>query len=313
MSAEIVVRTHARMARIQRALYNNRYLWLLAMPGIVYFIVFHYVPMYGATIAFRNYSFARGIAGSEWVGFRYFIQYFRAADFVRTLRNTALISLYTLIFGFPAPIVLALILNECRFSGFKKIVQTISYLPYFISTVIIVGILVNLVNPIDGIVNEAVRLLGHRPINFMGEANWFRPLYVSSNIWQYAGWTSIVYLAALTSIDPELYESAIIDGASRMQALFRITIPSIIPTVIIMLIIRMGTLMTVGMEKVLLMYSPGTYETADVISTYVYRRGLLGLQYSFGAAVGLFNSVINTIMLLTFNYVAKRVSETSLF
>ena len=302
-----------RVAKLSSTMYNNRYLWLLALPGIVYFVVFHYIPMYGVTIAFKDYSIARGIIGSKWVGLKYFIQYFNAFDFVRTLRNTLLISLYTLIFGFPAPIVFALILNECRFTGFTKIVQTISYLPHFISTVIIVGILVNLVNPVDGIVNEVVKLFGRRPINFLGEASWFRPLYVVSNMWQFAGWTSIIYLAALTSIDPQLYESAIIDGATRLQSLLRITIPSIMPTVIIMLIVRMGRLMSVGMEKILLMYSPGTYETADVISTYVYRRGLLGLQYSFGTAVGLFNSVINTIMLLSFNHFAKKVSETSLF
>lgn len=269
--------------------------------------------MYGVIIAFKNYSIRKGILGSDWAGLKYFFQYFNAFDFWRTLRNTLQISLYTLIFGFPAPIVLALLLNEVTYSKFRKAVQTISYIPHFMSTVIIVGILVNMVNPINGLANEFIKLFGGNPINFMGESQWFRPLYVITNIWQYAGWTSIIYLAALSGIDPMLYESAVIDGANRFQALIRITIPSLLPTIIIMFIVRMGRLMSVGMEKILLMYSPGTYETADVITTYVYRRGLLGMQYSFGAAVGLFNSMINITFLLTFNYIAKRYSETSLF
>ncbi|MAG13245.1 MAG: sugar ABC transporter permease [Spirochaetales bacterium] len=304
------------MTRLKKSIRNlarNRYLWLIAIPGLIYFFIFKYLPMYGVIIAFKNYSIRKGILGSDWAGLKYFFQYFNAFDFWRTLRNTLQISLYTLIFGFPAPIVLALLLNEVTYSKFRKAVQTISYIPHFMSTVIIVGILVNMVNPINGLANEFIKLFGGNPINFMGESQWFRPLYVITNIWQYAGWTSIIYLAALSGIDPMLYESAVIDGANRFQALIRITIPSLLPTIIIMFIVRMGRLMSVGMEKILLMYSPGTYETADVITTYVYRRGLLGMQYSFGAAVGLFNSMINITFLLTFNYIAKRYSETSLF
>ena len=304
------------MTRLKKSIRNlarNRYLWLIAIPGLIYFFIFKYLPMYGVIIAFKNYSIRKGILGSDWAGLKYFFQYFNAFDFWRTLRNTLQISLYTLIFGFPAPIVLALLLNEVTYSKFRKAVQTISYIPHFMSTVIIVGILVNMVNPINGLANEFIKLFGGNPINFMGESQWFRPLYVITNIWQYAGWTSIIYLAALSGIDPMLYESAVIDGANRFQALIRITIPSLLPTIIIMFIVRMGRLMSVGMEKILLMYSPGTYETADVITTYVYRRGLLGMQYSFGTAVGLFNSMINITFLLTFNYIAKRYSETSLF
>ena len=239
--------------------------------------------------------------------------FFTANDFVRIVKNTLLISFYTLLFGFPAPIILALVLNECKYVKFRKTVQTLSYMPHFLSTVIVVGILINLVNPVNGVVNELIKLTGKRPINFMGESGWFRPLYVISNIWQYVGWTSIIYLAALSAVNPQLYEAAVIDGASRMQSLIHVTLPSIMPTIMIMLIVRMGNLMGVGMEKILLMYSPGTYETADVISTYVYRRGLLGMQYSFGAAVGLFNSVINTTFLLVFNAMSKRFTQTSLF
>lgn len=308
--------SHKKVSRISKAfrsVLKNRYLWLLAIPGLIYYIIFHYIPMYGAIIAFKDFSMGKGILGSEWAGFKYFIQYFSAFDFLRTLRNTLMISFYTLIFGFPAPIILAILLNELRFRKFRKFIQTLSYIPHFLSTVIVVGILVNLVNPINGIVNEFVKLFGGEPINFMGESQWFRPLYVASNIWQYAGWTSIIYLAALSGIDPILYESAVIDGANRLQSLFRITLPSLLPTVTIMFIVRMGRLMSIGMEKILLMYSPGTYETADVIATYVYRRGLLGMQYSFGAAVGLFNSVINITFLLFFNYISRRYSETSLF
>lgn len=299
--------------KILKTLKKEKYLWLLITPGIVFFILFHYIPMYGITIAFKDFSIAKGILGSEWIGFDYFKQFFSSPLAGRVIGNTVMLSGLTLLFGFPAPIIIALLLNECVYTRYKKIVQTVSYFPNFVSVVVVVGIIVNFTNPIDGIFNEILRSFGREPINFMNDPKWFRPLYVATNIWQYSGWASIIYMAALTSIDPMLYEAAIVDGSNRFHALIHITIPSIMPTIIIMFILRMGRLMSIGMEKVLLMYSPGIYETADIISTFVYRKGILGAQYSFGSAVGLFNSVINMALLLFFNYLSKKVSETSLF
>ncbi len=294
------------------ALQRDRYLWLLCLPGILFFIIFHYIPMGGVIMAFEDYMPLKGILRSKWVGLKYFQQFFGGNNFWRLIRNTMLLSLYTLMVGFPTPILIALLLNECQFPKYKKVVQTITYLPYFISTVVIVGMLVNFVSPVDGIINVLIRLCGGSSINFLGEARWFRTLYVSSNVWQFAGWTSIIYLAALSAIDPQIYESAVIDGAKRFQALIYITIPSLLPTIIVMFILRMGSIMSIGFEKVILMYSPGIYETSDIISTYVYRRGLLGSQFGFGTAVGLFNSLVNTFLLVTFNALSRKVSETSL-
>ncbi len=305
-------KTHGGITDL-RQLNREKYLWLLVLPGIIYYIIFHYVPMYGLIIAFKRFSMHKGILGSSWVGFKYFIEFFESRYLWRIIRNTLLLSFYTLMFGFPAPVIIALLLHESEFSFYKRVIQTISYLPHFISLVVVVGILVNFVNPVNGIVNEAIKLLGGKPIHFMGEPGWFRPLYVASNMWQYAGWTSIIYLAALSAIDPQLYESAVIDGAKRWQSLIFITLPSIAPTIIIMLIIRMGRIMSVGFEKIILMYSPGIYETADVIATYVYRKGLLGMQYSYATAVGLFNSMINLILIITANKLAKTFSETRLW
>lgn len=299
--------------KILKTLKKEKYLWLLITPGIIFFILFHYIPMYGITIAFKDFSIAKGILGSEWIGFDYFKQFFSSPLAGRVIGNTVMLSGLTLLFGFPAPIIIALLLNECVYTRYKKVVQTVSYFPNFVSVVVVVGIIVNFTNPIDGIFNEILKSLGREPINFMNDPKWFRPLYVATNIWQYSGWASIIYMAALTSIDPMLYEAAIVDGSNRFHALIHITIPSIMPTIIIMFILRMGRLMSIGMEKVLLMYSPGIYETADIISTFVYRKGILGAQYSFGSAVGLFNSVINMALLLFFNYLSKKVSETSLF
>ena len=302
-----------RFPKLLKQLSNQRYLWLLALPGIAYFIIFYYIPMYGATIAFKDFSMRDGILGSPWIGFKYFIQFFESPYFFRLLKNTLLISFYSIIFGFPVPIILALLINECTSNIYKKVIQTLTYLPYFISLMVIVAIMINFVNPVDGIVNVVLKSFGKDAINFMTESSWFRPLYVISNIWQFAGWSSIIYMASLSSIDVQLYESAMIDGAKRIQLLRYITIPSIVPIIMIMLILRMGQLMSVGFEKIILMYNPGVYETADVISTYVYRVGLLGLQFSFGAAVGLFNSVINLILLVSFNTLSKKVSETSIW
>ena len=301
---------------LQQAFYyikRDRMLWALVLPGLIFFIIFSYVPMGGVLIAFEDYRPAKGIFGSNWVGFRYFLDFFRSPYFGRLMRNTILISVYGLLWGFPIPILFALFLNELKNGLFKKLVQTVSYLPHFISVVVLVGMVQSFLNPYDGIVNTMIKALGGTPINFLSEPSWFRTIYVASGIWQDFGYNSIIYLSAISAVDPQLYEAARIDGAKRIQIMFRITLPCILPTAIIMLILNFGGIMNVGFEKVNLLYSPATYETADVISTYVYRRGVLDAQFSFSTAVGLFNSVINLTLMFLVNKISRRVSEVSLW
>jgi len=296
-----------------RNVYRCRYLYSIILLPLAYYLIFHYGPMYGAQIAFRNFNPFEGIWNSPWVGFKYFKQFFDSYYIVRLLRNTLLINIYGLVVGFPAPIILALMINEVRNNYFKRTVQTIVYLPHFISTVVVAGMIIAFLSPRSGIINTIIVALGGKPIHFLQEPGWFRTIYVWSGVWQGAGWGAIVYIAALTSIDPQLYEAAIVDGASRWKQLIHITIPSIMPTIIIMLILRMGSMLSVGYEKIILLYNPITYETADVISTYVYRRGIQGAEYSFSTAVGLFNSLVNFIMLTVFNAISRRISEISLW
>jgi len=304
---------HEKWKTLKRQFEWNKYLLLLALPGVIYFIIFHYIPMYGVTIAFKDYSPRFGILGSPWIGFRFFQQFFNSIYFGRLVRNTLLLNIYNLLWGFPAPIILALILNEFRKSFFKSFVQTVSYLPHFVSTVVVVGIMLNFLSPNDGLLNRLLTGYGFPQVNLMSDIRWFRTLYVGSGIWQTCGWNSIIYLAALSGINPELYESAEIDGAGRWKQMVYITLPSILPTIMILFILNMGRLMSVGFEKILLMYSPATYEVADVISTFVYRRGILDNQFSFGSAVGLFNSVVNVMLLVITNHVSKRVNDTALW
>ncbi len=295
-----------------KRIYKSRYLYIMLLPTIAFYIIFHYLPMYGIIIAFKDFKASRGIVGSPWVGFKHFEQFFSSYYFFRLIRNTFLLNFYGLIFGFPAPIILAILLNELRSEKFKRFVQSVSYLPHFISVVIVVGFIVDFFSQ-NGIVNNFLRLFGIEPINFLIEPKWFRPLYVGSGIWQGIGWGSIIYLAAISGIDPELYEAAIIDGAGRFRKIISITIPSIAPTIIIQLIFRIGGMMSVGFEKVFLMYNASTYETADVISTFVYRSGLQRAQYSYAAAVGLFNTIINFILLIGANYISRITTESSLW
>ena len=303
----------ARGKQIKRSLYRSRYLYIMILPVLLYYIIFHYVPLYGAQIAFRDFNPFQGFWKSPWAGFKYFRQFFDSVYFSRLIGNTFAINIYDLIVGFPAPILLALMMNEIKSNSFKRTVQTIVYLPHFISTVVLAGMIISFLSPRSGIVNLIIKLFGGEPIHFLAEPGWFRSVYVWSGIWQGAGWGSIIYLAALTGIDPNLYEAAIVDGASRLDRLLHITIPCIIPTIIIMFILRMGSMFSVGYEKVMLLYNPITYETADVISTYVYRRGILGGEYSFSTAVELFNSAINFIMLFLFNRISRKISEVSLW
>ena len=292
---------------------RDRALLLIILPVIIHYLVFVYYPMYGNIIAFKKYSPVLGIWGSEWVGFQYFIQFFKSPYFFRVLRNTLLISVYSVLWGFPIPILFALFVNELKDGIFKKLVQGVSYIPYFISTVIICGILVNLLSPSSGIINTIIQFFGGEPINFLMEPSWFRTVFIASGVWQGFGWSSIIYLAALTGISSELYEAAKVDGATKVQQIIHVSIPCILPTVIVTFIMQIGTLMTVGYEKIILLYNPVTLETADVISTYVYRTGLVEGNYSFGSAVGLFNSVINLILVFIANKISRRVSEVSLW
>ncbi len=305
--------TGSRLSTAGKKLWRCKYLYLMLLPALIWYIIFMYAPMYGAQIAFRDFMPALGISGGKWVGFKYFIQFFQSEYFWRLMRNTLGISLYSIVVGFPIPIILALLMNELRNERFKKGVQTIVYLPHFISAVVVVSLINAMLSPSNGLINQLIQLFGGDPVHFMADPKYFKTVYVLSDIWQTAGYGSIVYLAALTGIDPSLYEAATVDGASKWKKLVHITLPCILPTIMIMLILRMGSVFTVGYEKIMLMYNEATYETADVISTYVYRRAFKGGEYSFSAAVGLFNSIINFSVIMIFNKISKRISEVSLW
>ena len=291
---------------------RNSSLYLLALPVIIFYILFHYKPMYGALIAFKDYHPARGFSGSAWVGFEHFIRFFNGPYFVRLLKNTFLLSFYSLLFGFPAPILLALLLNEVRHSGYKRTIQTITYLPHFISLIVICGMIRDF-SLSTGLFNDIISFFGGTRVSLLQMPNLYRTIYVSSGIWQDIGWGTIIYLSALSAIDPQLYEAAMIDGAGRIRQLFAITLPSLAPTIVILLILRIGHLLGVGYEKTLLLYNPVTYETADIISTYTYRAGLLEQNWSYSTAIGLFNSGINFLLLIMANQISRKVSETSLW
>ncbi len=298
--------------RIVRDFIFNKYNYLLLAPALIYYILFHYVPMYGAQIAFRDYYVTKGILGSDWVGLKYFEQFFSSYYFGRLVTNTVLLSGLNILWGFPAPIILALLLNEVRNQVFKKTVQTITYLPHFISLVVACGIIIDFTKQ-NGLINDIIAFFGGERILFLQSPEWFRPVYIISGIWQEIGWGSIIYLSAIAGISQELYEAAKIDGANRWQETWHITLPGIMETIVILLILRVGKLMSLGYEKVLLLYNETTYLTADIISTYVYRRGIQNAEYSFASAVDLFNSVINMALLLIVNAISKRVQGSSLF
>ncbi len=296
------------------AIKKTKYLHLMILPGLIWYIIFCYGPMYGIQIAFKNFKLGLGILGSPWVGLDNFIRFIEHPYFFRLVRNTFLISLYSLIFSFPAPILFALILNEVRAVRFKKFVQTVSYLPNFISTVAVVGMITMILSPSTGFVNNILtRLFGIEPIYFMMEQRWFRTIYIASGIWQGTGWSAIIYLAALSGINPELYEAATIDGAGRFRQILAITLPGIRDTIVILFIISLGSLLSVGSEKIILMYNAMTLEVADVISSFVYRVGLLDAKYSYSTAIGLMNSIINLIFLLIGNNILRKVADFSLW
>lgn len=296
-----------------RSYVNNWDLYLLLIPVLAYFIIFRYWPMAGVQIAFKDFYANRGIWGSPWAGLKHFERFFSGYYFPRLMRNTISLSFLYMLFSFPMPILLAIMLNECRTLRLKKLVQTITYAPHFLSTVVVVGLLITMTSPRNGIINEAIRTFGGQPISFMYEEGWFKPLYIILGVWQETGWNTIIYMAALTAVDPQLYEAAVVDGANRLQRIRHITVPSIMPTMVVLLILNSGKLMNVGHEKVLLMQNDLNIAASDIISTYVYRMGMQQGQYSFSTAVGLFNSVINTILIVAVNTIAHRLGEEGLW
>ena len=298
--------------RLGLRIWKHRAYYVLMLPAIIYVLIFCYAPMYGLQIAFKNYKGALGIAGSKWCGMKHFMSFFNSYNFTLLMRNTIVLSLYSLIAGFPMPIIIALLLNETK-GMFKRASQTILYAPHFLSTVVVVGMINTMLSPSFGVVNTIIEALGGERIYFMTMPGAFRHLYVWSGVWQGMGWGAIIYLAALAAVDPELHEAATIDGATRLQRIRYINLPTIVPTIIILLIMRMGSLVSVGYEKVYLLQNDLNVEVSEVISTYVYKRGLLQNNYSFSTAVGLFNNVVNIALLLITNFITRRVSDTSLF
>lgn len=302
-----------RLHDLQEDLRRDWQLYLLLAPMLIWFAVFLYKPMYGLVIAFQDFSIFRGIEKSPWVGFANFVELFQNDMFIRSFWNTITISGLGLIFAFPVPIILALMFNEIQSGIARSWAQTVVYLPHFISVVIVAGIVINFLSPSIGIVNLMLKGLGFEPIYFLTQPEWFRPVYIGSSVWKEAGFESIVYLAAIAGVSPTLYESARVDGASRWQMMWRITLPCILPTIVIMLIIRIGNLVEVGFEYIILLYRPSTYETADVVSTFIYRTGLQGTQYDLATAAGLFNAVIAFVLVYSANRISRKVSSTSLW
>lgn len=296
-----------------RSFLRNRWLYFLLIPGILYLFIFNYLPMYGIIISFKDFSFRKGILGSEWIGFANYREMFASETFWNVLKNSIVLSLYRLAASFPFPILLALLLNEVRHKYFKKAVQTIIYLPHFVSWVVFAGMVQLFLSPTDGMINMLIKMLGGEPIPFLQRSEYFRTILVISGIIKSAGWGTIVYLAAITAIDQEMYEAAVIDGANRLQKMFYLTIPCISNTIVILLILDMGSLLKNGFEQVYLLYNPLVYDVADIIETYVYRLGLEGGQYSYTTAVGLFQSVVGMIMILAANAVTRRISDNNLF
>ena len=303
----------SRWERGIRYIRKNKYYYLLLLPAVIYFLIFHYFPMYGVIISFKNFNFKKGILGSEWIGLENFRYMFGLSDFYRVFINSLVLSFLRLIFVFPIPIILALMINEIGNRAYKKICQTAIYLPYFISWVVIGGILVNFLSPTWGVVNDLIKSLGFEPVFFLGKAQYFRPIVVISSIWKEAGWGTIIYLAAITGIDQELYEAAAVDGASRWQRMVHITLPGIKTTVVLTMILRMGSIMSNGFEQIFALQNSQNLSVSEVFETYTYRVGLLGGRFSFATTVGFFTSVISMIFLVTTNLISKKMGEESIW
>lgn len=306
-------RSKSRRSSLFKSMSSRYDLYLMLLIPIAYYLVFHYVPLYGLQIAFKNFSPVKGIGGSAWVGFDHFQRFIASYYFWRLLWNTVSINLFSLLFAFPIPIFLALIITEIRNKAFSKIVQNITYIPHFISIVVMVGMLMLFLSPRGGPVNTIIEALGGNSVRFLDSAAWFKPIFISSNIWQNMGWQSIIYIAALAGVNPQLYEAAKMDGASRLKRIWHVSIPGILPVIVILLILDVGHFMNVGFEKILLMQNNLNSESSDVISTFVYSTGILKGEYSYTAAIGLFNSIINLMLLLLVNRFARKKAETSLW
>lgn len=316
MSEVIINETKLRKntsKKIIRNLVKDYQLYLFLLPGIIYFIIFNYIPMYGIQIAFREFVDIKGIWGSPWVGLEHFRRFLTSYQFWRLLKNTLGISIYSLVAGFPMPIILALMLNQTVNKRFKKLVQTVTYAPHFISVVVLVGMMQMFLSPRNGFINIIIQAFGGQPIVFLAKAEWYKTIYVFSGIWQGTGWGSIIYLAALAGINTELYEAAKVDGASKLQIIRHIDIPGIIPTAVILLILNLGRIMSVGFQKAFLLQNNMNLKSSEIISTYVYKVGIIEAQYSYSAAIGLFNTIINIILLVAVNKIAKKLTETSLW
>ncbi|RAV06366.1 sugar ABC transporter permease [Paenibacillus sp. YN15] len=312
-SVGVAPRVKPGRSGLWRSVFVRYDLYLMLLIPIAWYLVFHYGPMYGLQIAFKNFSPAKGILGSEWVGLDNFQRFYNSYYFWRLLWNTVSINLYSLLFAFPIPILLALLINEIRSKTYSKIVQNITYIPHFISIVVMVGMLTLFLSPNGGPVNKIIELFGGTPIRFLDSAAWFKPIFIGSNIWQSMGWQSIIYIAALSGVNPQLYEAAKMDGASRIRRIWHVSLPGILPVIVILLILDVGHFMNVGFEKILLMQNNLNLESSDVISTFVYTTGILKGEYSYTAAIGLFNSVINLALLVLVNRFARKKAETSLW
>ncbi|TBL75396.1 sugar ABC transporter permease [Paenibacillus thalictri] len=292
---------------------HNKSLYLLLLPGLLYYAVFHYAPMYGITIAFKDYDVFGGVTGSEWVGLKHFKELVGSDTFLSVFRNSVLISMYKLVFNFPIPIIIAILLNEVRRIFFKRTIQTIIYLPYFLSWVVIAGLVINLLSPSTGVINMMIQSLGGEPINFLGQKQFFRTIIVLSDLWHGMGWNTIIFLAALTGVDPQLYEAAKMDGAGRLRQIVHITLPGIKSTIIVLLLMKIGHIMDNGFEQIFLLSNPLVLEVGDVFETYVYRTGLVEAKYDYSTAVGLFKSSIGLVLLLIANGVARKFGERGIF
>ena len=312
MEKSALSRRGPRMGLLRR-MQRQWQLYLFLLLPVACVVIFNYVPMYGIVLAFKNYRPNKGILGSPWVGMKYFNQFFNSPSFLLLLKNTLILSLYSLLASLPVPILLALCLNEVRIPWFKKTVQMVTYAPYFISTVVMVGMLIQLMNIRTGFFNHLIQIFGGTPVDFMAIPSLFRTIYVFSGVWQGMGYSAVIYIAALSNVDPQLYEAAIIDGANRLQKIIHIDIPAILPTIVLMLIMSLGNVMSIGAEKVYLMQNNLNLSTSEIISTYVYKIGLINGQFSLSTAVGLFNSVINFVLIVIVNTIARRLGDTSLW
>lgn len=302
------------LTKIKNIFEKDQYsLYIIALPIVIWYLLFAYKPMADLVIAFQNYSLFKGVKGSDWIGFQNFTKFLTSPYFYVTLKNTIMLNFYSLAFEFPFAILLALMLNEVKNRYFKSFVQTVSFLPYFIAIVIAAGITINMLSPITGIINQIIGKFGWEKIYFLSKPEYFRGIFTGLNIWKNTGFNAIIYLAALTSIDESLYEAAKIDGATRIQRIIYITVPSIVPTIIVMLVLKVGSMLNIAFETILLLYQPATYSTADVISTYVYRSGMLQQDFGLASAVGLFNAIIGFILVYGANKWSKKISTTSLW